>query len=150
MILHCQYVHLAAVNLFKLESKLSTCLWDHWATLDSFQSLSLFWFSHACMHVFIYKHMISSTTTCNTISMFLFMYIILFRSQTYHMSLSKILWLHRLRFTMGRLTQRRAVGDDPGNVNIKAWRWSKIMKLSWNHHQPNPSLSYSTSKRIAK
>lgn len=66
---HCQYVHLAAFNLCKLESKLSTCLWHHRATFDSFQSLSLFWFSHACMHVFIYKHMISSTTY-NTISMF--------------------------------------------------------------------------------
>lgn len=49
---------------------------------------------------------------------------------------------------MGKLTQRRAVGDDPGNVNIKAWRWSKIIELSWNHHQSNPSLSYSTSKQI--
>ena len=52
---HCQYVHLAAFNLCKLQSKLSTCLWHHWATFDCFQSLSLFWFSHACMHVCIYK-----------------------------------------------------------------------------------------------
>ena len=85
-----------------------------------------------------------------TIQSLCFFHVILFRSQTYHMSLSKILWLHRLCFTMGKLTQRRAVGDDPGNVNINAWRWSKIMKLSWNHHQSNPSLSYSTSKQIVK
>ena len=45
-----------------------------------------------------------------TIQSLCFFHVVLFRSQTYHMSLSKILWLHRLRFTMGKAYAEKSRG----------------------------------------
>ncbi len=181
IILHGQYMQLAAFNPFKLESKLSTCLWHHWATFDSFQfqSLSLSGFHmHVSMHLFTiiwyhqqlnnlllwYNLYVYIYISYGTISMYIqYLYLILFRSQTYHMSLSKILWLHRLHFTMGKLTQRRAVGDDPGwelNANIKVQRLWKIHEIimkpssikpfsiivyQQSYHQTNHQLNLQTN-----
>ena len=136
-----------------------TCMYPciYLQSYDIINNLITYFCGTICMYIYIY-------ISYGTISMYIqYLYLILFRSQTYHMSLSKILWLHRLHFTMGKLTQRRAVGDDPGwelNANIKVQRLWKIHEIimkpssikpfsiivyQQSYHQTNHQLNLQTN-----